>query len=79
MSGLSIGIAHAAVSEAGHPELIERIIPDPVYGITIKTPCENPHVAVKAVAMAHVAAGHTVVLDYEPGHGHFTCEECGFD
>jgi hypothetical protein len=70
-------VAHAAVAEAGHPELCERIIAHPVYGVTILSPVEWPHIAIKAVALAHQAAGHLVTADYEPGHAHFECVDCG--
>lgn len=76
---LSIQLAHAAVVEAGFPEMMEYIIPSDKWGITIKSPCPLPHVTVKAVALAHQAAGHAVVFDHVEGHAHFSCVECGME
>lgn len=77
-------LAHAALLEAGHPELAERIVPHERYGITIKSPCEHPHIAIKAVALAHQRAGHNIIIEYiDNGEGgqaaHFSCFECGLD
>lgn len=74
-----IQIARNALLELGRYDLLDCIEEHERYGITIKNPCEFPHTVLKAVALAHQAAGHTVEATYEPGHAHFSCIECELD
>jgi hypothetical protein len=77
-------LATAALLEAGHGDQVERLIEHPIYGVSIKTPCEKPHIVIKAVALAHQAAGHNVTVYYvdkgaEGKAASFDCEECGLE
>lgn len=74
-----VQLAHAALTEAGYPELVRFVYAKPGSDLPlIRSPCPSPGVIVRAVALSHEAAGHYVTLHLSDGTASFDCIECDF-
>lgn len=74
-----VALAHAALIDAGHPELCQYVTRNEALDLPmVHTPCPNPHMAIKAVALSHQAVGHTITVYNEEFRAGFDCIECGF-
>lgn len=73
----SIEIAKAALAEIGREDLQKFLEEIPHCGIMIRSPCENPDIIIRAVALAHQAAGHTTIItELEEHRASFECIDC---
>lgn len=72
-------VAKAALTEAGRPDLAERVYTTPLGWPAIQdtTTEENPVIA-QAFWLAHISTGHSATLKpYASGATYISCEDCG--
>jgi hypothetical protein len=77
MSAEMVKFAHAALIDAGHPELCDYVRTTVLGQLTIDSPCPAPHTVIQAVALAHRASGHLVTIHRVDGAAGFDCFDCG--
>jgi hypothetical protein len=73
-------LAHAALVDAGHPELCEYVTLKEGESVPwITSPCPKPHTVAQAVALAHQAMGHLVIIHRVEGAAGFDCVDCDLE